>query len=507
MKHYQKAGLTLLLSGSLAISTLFSSLAATWDSGPAFDSQFGGSASGTTTAPSAAPTDNIPVVEQLPEGTTVITNDTTGAGTEGDASILEEKDIVAEASGYTGSVLSVPQRIPRLQTTVLPVDSGVWSSPYVNDQTISADGKPFCIVSTFLEGIHGDLLYRVYTSTGGWTRWVMNGQQTDFPSSRPAIEAVEYRFNGPVADEYDLYYMATLEDGTQTGWAKNGQACGSMATGHYITSYRLYYCLKGQDPGLSTANTLTAAHADGIQYVDGVLRYIDGTGSNHTGWGWLGNDRYYFIDSYPVTGWQYIDGYKYYFGEDGKLVSDVESLLAGGPYEIHINKEMNCMTIFAADGGNGYIIPVKSFLTSTGDDTPTGTFHVPEKFRWRLMIHDVWTQYATRINSGYPILIHSIIFSANNPYTVWASTYNNLGIARSAGCIRLSTGDAKWVYDHCPVGTTIKIYNSKYAGPFERPCIAKEIPFEQTWDPTDPDVTAEGIAAETARIKAQFGES
>ena len=55
--------------------------------------------------------------------------------------------------------------------------------------------------------------------------------------------------------------------------------------------------------------------------------------------------------------------------------SDVESLLGSdGPYLIKINKELNCMTIYAQDGGNGYIIPVKSFLTSVGDDTPVGTF-------------------------------------------------------------------------------------------------------------------------------------
>ena len=218
---------------------------------------------------------------------------------------------------------------------------------------------------------------------------------------------------------------------------------------------------------------MESAHADGIQYVDGQMRYIHGNGDSYTGWGWIGNDRYYFKDSVPVTGWQYIDGLKYYFGEDGRMWSDVESLLGSdGPYLIKINKEMNCMTIYAQDGGNGYIIPVKSFLTSVGDDTPVGTFKTPEKYRWRLMIHDVYTQYATRLGAGLPILIHSIIYDAANPMTVWASTYNNMGIARSAGCIRLVSGDAKWVYDHCALGTTVQVYNSSVAGPFERPTIA-----------------------------------
>ena len=68
---------------------------------------------------------------------------------------------------------------------------------------------------------------------------------------------------------------------------------------------------KGDTPSLDMAKPVVSDHADGIQTIDGALRYIHGDGSNFTGWGWLGNDRYYFVDSYPVTGWQYIDGYKY----------------------------------------------------------------------------------------------------------------------------------------------------------------------------------------------------
>lgn len=67
------------------------------------------------------------------------------------------------------------------------------------------------------------------------------------------------------------------------------------------------------------------------------------------------------------------------------MVEDLEPIIgANGPFLIRINKQMNCMTIFVQDGANGYIIPLKSFLTSTGEDTPVGTFHTPEKYRWRL---------------------------------------------------------------------------------------------------------------------------
>lgn len=452
-----------------------------------------------TTAPESAPAS---------EASQDVTSGQDNALTEDQANQLESEQAAAEAeaeASHTGP-LSVPLRQPRLQTTVLLNDSHNWSGAFVNDQQISTDGVPFSSISTFLENIFGNVLYRAYNSATGWTGWALNGQQTFFDGNAwHPVEAIQYRFAGPVNDQYDIYYSALLSDGTQTGWGKNGETVGTMNTGLYLTGFRLAYFAKNTASGLDTSNTLKSAHADGIQYVDGQMRYIHGNGDSYTGWGWIGNDRYYFKDSVPVTGWQYIDGLKYYFGEDGKMWSDVESLLGSdGPYLIKINKEMNCMTIYAQDGGNGYIIPVKSFLTSVGDDTPVGTFKTPEKYRWRLMIHDVYTQYATRLGAGLPILIHSIIYDAANPMTVWASTYNNMGIARSAGCIRLVSGDAKWVYDHCTLGTTVQVYNSSVAGPFERPTIAAEIPFEQTWDPSDPNVTQDMINAETARILAKF---
>ena len=63
---------------------------------------------------------------------------------------------------------------------------------------------------------------------------------------------------------------------------------------------------------------------------------------------------------------------------------------------------------------------------------------------------------------------------------------NYLGIAESAGCVRLLSGDAKWVYDNCALGTTVTIYNSPKPGPYDRPAIEWVIPGDQHWDPTDP---------------------
>lgn len=518
---HRKAGLAVLLTGALLTGTVTCAFAdtvepqesrsgvidATGNRQSENDANKNSGPGVSGTSPSQENT--IPAGSQEAETTTPAEPQTgeTGDLTDEQAAQLQaEQEAAQQEAAQLNNPLIVPEREPRLQSTALSISQQNWSAPFVNDQEIITDSAGFSGISTFMENIHGDLLYRTYSTANGWSQWVLNGQQTDHCSTMVPVEAIQYRFKGPVADKFDLYYMATLSDGTQTGWGKNGQSVGTMGQGLYMTGYRLAFFRKGTEVTVNTGNTLKAAYPDGVQPVDGMLRYIHGgDGSNFTGWGWVENTPYYFQDSYPVTGWQYIDGFKYYFSEDGRLVTDVEPLLpAGGPYMLKINKQMNCLTVYAKDGENGFIIPVKAFLTSVGDDTPVGTFKTPEKYRWRLMIHDLYTQYATRLGAGLPILIHSIIYDRPDPFTVWASTYNNLGIARSAGCIRLATSDSKWIYDNCAIGTTVTVYNSPDPGPFERPTILYEIPFEQTWDPTDPNVTQEMIAAETARIIAKF---
>jgi lipoprotein-anchoring transpeptidase ErfK/SrfK len=140
---------------------------------------------------------------------------------------------------------------------------------------------------------------------------------------------------------------------------------------------------------------------------------------------------------------------------------------------------MNCVTVYK-DG-----IPVKAMVCSTGNATPLGTYHIIERYRWKLMIHGVYTQYATRIVGS--ILFHSVPYNAQNNRTLSTSSYNKLGSTASAGCVRLTCEDAKWIYDNVVDGATVIIYNSSDPGPLGKPSIEK-IPAGQTWDPTDTEV-------------------
>lgn len=187
----------------------------------------------------------------------------------------------------------------------------------------------------------------------------------------------------------------------------------------------------------------------------------------------------------PSNGWRYKDGYKLYYNANGQLVKDVSSIIGKrSAYEIKVNKQKNVVTVYAKDGNNGYIIPVKSFVCSVGGATPLGTFHTPAKYRWWTLMGPSWGQWCTRITGS--ILFHSVYYlSPNNNMTLSVEEYNKLGTTASHGCVRLTARDAKWIYGNCGLGTKVTIYNSSNAGPFGKPSAAK-LPSWHTWDPTDP---------------------
>lgn len=154
------------------------------------------------------------------------------------------------------------------------------------------------------------------------------------------------------------------------------------------------------------------------------------------------------------------------------------------PFEIHVNKQMNCVTVYAMDTSGAYSIPYKAMVCSTGNATPLGTFHTPAKYVWKVLKGGVWGQYSTRVTGS--ILFHSVPYRSSNKDALISKCYNKLGTTASAGCIRLTTIDAKWIYDNCPLGTTVVIYNDSNPGPLGKPT-AMKVSESNKWDPTDPD--------------------
>ena len=182
------------------------------------------------------------------------------------------------------------------------------------------------------------------------------------------------------------------------------------------------------------------------------------------------------------NGWFYEDGYKFYYSNNIKL-TDVRGIIGWqSSYMIKVNKAQSCVTVYAKDGNNGYIIPVVAFACSPGAATPLGIFYTGVKHRWHQLFGSRG-QWTTEIEGD--ILFHSVPYTDYNNRTMIPGEYNKLGTWASAGCVRLRAGDAKWIYDNCASGTQVAIYNDSDPGPLGKPVYAK-IPYEQRWDPTDP---------------------
>lgn len=227
--------------------------------------------------------------------------------------------------------------------------------------------------------------------------------------------------------------------------------------------------------------------------INGVQYYFESDGAMATGWKKLNGEWYYFESSGAmVTGWKTVGSYKYYFNSYGQLQQDLDGILAWQTsYQITVNRQKCQVMVYAKDSSTGnYNIPVKTFACSVGlpeTPTPTGTWYTPAKYRWHELMGPSYGQYCTRITpQSMGILFHSVAGADMTSFSISSVEYNKLGSPASHGCVRLCVRDAKWIYDHCPIGTKVTISDTA-ATPFDKPSTIK-IPYGQNWDPTDPAV-------------------
>lgn len=176
------------------------------------------------------------------------------------------------------------------------------------------------------------------------------------------------------------------------------------------------------------------------------------------------------------------------------------------PYLIMVNRAMCCVTIYEKDETGQFTVPVKAFVCSVGregHDTPTGTYTTSDMFRWAVMADSTRAQYVYRFKGSY--LFHSVPYLSSSKDTLETEEYNKLGSPASLGCVRLCVADAIWIYENCPVNTTVILYDDESSpGPLGKPESIK-IPLDSPyagWDPTDPD-EANPWHAFSASIKAK----
>ena len=161
----------------------------------------------------------------------------------------------------------------------------------------------------------------------------------------------------------------------------------------------------------------------------------------------------------------------------------------GYPYLLAVNRAASTVTVYTTDADGRYTVPFMAMVCSGGPDTPTGYWTTPVSYDWRLLLGPSYGQYATRIYGGY--LFHSVPYYSQHKDDVEYDQFNELGTPASLGCIRLAVVDVKWIYDNCPLGTPVVIYDDETdPGPMGKPGTIYTDPADETkrgWDPTDPD--------------------
>lgn len=155
-------------------------------------------------------------------------------------------------------------------------------------------------------------------------------------------------------------------------------------------------------------------------------------------------------------------------------------------YAIKVNRVANCVTVYTYDDKGKYTVPVRAMICSTGlnNSTITGDYTIGIKTEWLFLVGDVYGRYISGISGDY--LFHSVPYYSMNEEDLELEEFNKLGEQASQGCVRLAVSDAKWVYDNCPTGTAVNIYDdAENAGPLGRPEAIKITDFTNKWDPTD----------------------
>lgn len=155
-------------------------------------------------------------------------------------------------------------------------------------------------------------------------------------------------------------------------------------------------------------------------------------------------------------------------------------------YLVRVNMSTNVITVFTYDENGEYTIPVKAMICSTGDNTPQGSFVMSYQARWNGLILDQWGQYVSHITGDY--LFHTVPSATQSASTVIVSDYNLLGTTASHGCIRITAGDAYWMYINCTAYETLIEIGYFDNDPLGKPSAIKlPTDTETNWDPTDPD--------------------
>jgi lipoprotein-anchoring transpeptidase ErfK/SrfK len=163
---------------------------------------------------------------------------------------------------------------------------------------------------------------------------------------------------------------------------------------------------------------------------------------------------------------------------------------------------LGSQSVVAFEAKDGDWIRLRVMICSTGrkgHETPTGSFTITDRYEYhRLGTADTrcYGFWACRFKHHY--LFHSVPISDKATKAEQGHSkcdmhkFEMLGTVASDGCVRVTVGDAKWIYEFSANGTVL-VRIVKDAGPDapKPPAVIWEEPYTDRhgygWDPTDPD--------------------
>jgi len=352
-----------------------------------------------------------------------------------------------------------------------------------------------------------DVCYSVHGQDYGWQDWVRNGELGGTQGQGKRLEAIRIKLvpKGQIAA--DTKPSVSIETHVQDyGWLGGfgeGSFAGTSGQGKRLEAFKINLL---NSNGLGNINFRAHVQDYGWQGYSNSGEMAGSTGSGKrieaiqislTGELQQLYDVYYrvHVQNYGWSGWAKngeaagtsglsarLESMQMFIVSKGSAApgsSDYayRTLASEGGYRIMVNKQACCVTIYAG------AMPIKSMICSPGAGTPLGNFNIGQQYRWWTLLGGVKGQFCSRITGN--VLFHSVPYSAANNRALITKYYNQLGQPVSHGCVRLSVSDAIWIYNNCPPGTSVTIYNSPDPGPLGRPAPII-IPAGQTWDPTDP---------------------
>ena len=309
---------------------------------------------------------------------------------------------------------------------------------------------------------------------GAW--YYLNGADEEYPGRMlqdctVKIGGQEYTFTGNGA--------------MRSGWVKDQEGhwyyyhpeSGQMTSGWQLVGGAWYY--------LDPANKNQMLEG-GWHVIDGAWYYMHGSGAMATNWLNLGGEWYFLAgDGAMRTGWQWIDSNWYYFYTQNDPHGGVHGMMARNTtidgYRLQGNGAMltaeqsgMALRAQAYSSNTNYLLMVDRaacrvgvFTGRTGawnlnyfwscspgaPSTPTvgGVFKVQSK-GYYFDSGSARCYWYTQFYGNY--LFHSVLY---NKYTGGLAD-GRLGMHLSHGCVRLEIGNAKWIYDTVPSGTTVVVY-------------------------------------------------